>query len=208
MFEREAFEWTEKNISIGISMCNPSIEMYCGKAFKEGAELGYNKANEWHYVKDGDLPTKKLEEKQLLVRVRNYTEDYILAYYMLDKYYSKNGKRFYSDIDCDYPIDTEDVIAWKEIVLPKEDVKHDLMMKLKDEGIVKLLKVSILRNERLSSQEQQELCAWIECAMDFGENLDECATELEYAKTIIQDLLDNSDEYARQRAIDFLKESE
>lgn len=30
--------------------------------------------------------------------------------------------------------------------------------------------------------------------------------QLEYAKTIIQDLLDNSDEYARQRAMDFLKE--
>ena len=60
-----------------------------------------------------------------------------------------------------------------------EDVKHDLMMKLKDEGIVKPLKDSIFRNERLSSQEQQELCAWIECAMDFGENLDECAKELE-----------------------------
>lgn len=29
---------------------------------------------------------------------------------------------------------------------------------------------------------------------------------LEYAKTIIQDLLDNSDEYARQRAMDFLEE--
>jgi len=28
----------------------------------------------------------------------------------------------------------------------------------------------------------------------------------EYAKTIIQDLLSNSDEYARQRATDFLKE--
>ena len=53
------------------------------------------------------------------------------------------------------------------------------MMKLKDEGIVKPLKDSILQNERLSSQEQQELCAWIECAMDFGENLDECAKELE-----------------------------
>jgi len=83
----------------------------------------------------------------------------------------------------------------------KEDEKHDLMMKLKDEGIVKPLKDSILRNERLSSQEQQELCAWIECAIEFGE-------ELEYAKTIIQDLLNNSDEYARQRAIDFLKEIE
>ena len=63
----------------------------------------------------------------------------------------------------------------------KEDVKYDLMMKLKDEGIVKPLKDSILRNERLSSQEQQELCAWIECAMEFGENLDKCAKELEEA---------------------------
>ena len=63
-----------------------------------------------------------------------------------------------------------------------EEVKHDLMIKLKDEGIVKPLKDSILRNQRLNSQEQQELCAWIECAMDFGENLDECAKELEEAK--------------------------
>jgi hypothetical protein len=70
-------------------------------------------------VKDGDLPNKELEEEQLLVRVRNYTEDYIFAYYMKDKYYSKNGKRFYSDTDCDYPIDIEDIIAWKEIVLPE-----------------------------------------------------------------------------------------
>ena len=30
--------------------------------------------------------------------------------------------------------------------------------------------------------------------------------KINYAKTIIQDLLDNSDEYARQRAIDFLME--
>ena len=61
----------------------------------------------------------------------------------------------------------------------KEDVKHDLMMKLKDEGIVKVLKDSVFCNKKLSSQEQQELCAWIECAIDFGENLDECAKELE-----------------------------
>lgn len=32
--------------------------------------------------------------------------------------------------------------------------------------------------------------------------------ELEEVKTIIQNLLDNSDEYARQRAMDFLEESE
>ena len=72
-----------------------------------------------------------------------------------------------------------------------EEVKHDLMMKLKDEGIVKPLKDSIFRNERLSSQEQQELCAWIECAMDFGENLDECAKELEEAKELLKRWVDD-----------------
>ena len=112
MFEKEAEEYAE-NIERKASR---EIVYF---AFKDGAEFGYNKANEWHYVKDGDLPKKELGEKQLLVRVRNYTEDYIFAYYMLDKYYSKNGKRFYSDIDCDYPIDLDDIIAWKEIILPE-----------------------------------------------------------------------------------------
>lgn len=36
--QKEAYVWTEKNISVGISMYNPSIEMYCGKAYKDGAE--------------------------------------------------------------------------------------------------------------------------------------------------------------------------
>ena len=72
-----------------------------------------------------------------------------------------------------------------------EDVKHDLTMKLKDEGIVKPLKDSISRNERLSSQEQQELCAWIECAMDFGENLDECAEKLTEAKELLKRWVDD-----------------
>jgi hypothetical protein len=34
----------------------------------------------------------------------------------------------------------------------------------------------------------------------------EYADKMNYAKEIIKDLLDNSDEYAKQRAIDFLKE--
>ena len=122
MFEKEAEEYLIQNLC---KTCLTICENNCPhaesekRAFKDGAEFGYNKANEWHYVKDGDLPKEELEEKQLLVRVRNYTEDCIFAYYMLDKYYSKNGKRFYSDIDCDYPIDIKDVIAWKEIVLPE-----------------------------------------------------------------------------------------
>ena len=35
---------------------------------------------------------------------------------------------------------------------------------------------------------------------------EELKEKLNYAKEIIKDLLDNSDEYAKQRAIDFLKE--
>ena len=36
-------------------------------AFKDGAEFAYNKANEWHYVKDEkDLPTDKKEYLLLL----------------------------------------------------------------------------------------------------------------------------------------------
>ena len=113
MFEKEAEEYV---VTTGNNDC--TIDAYIA-----GAEFGYNKANEWHYVKDGDLPTKELEEKQLLVRVRHYTEDYIIAYYMLDKYYSKHGKRFYSDTECDCPIAIKNIIAWKEIVLPKEELK-------------------------------------------------------------------------------------
>lgn len=125
MFEKEAEEYREKGKSEGYYLVSQEMEQeeldyIIDESFKDGAEFGYNKANEWHYVKDGDLPTKELEEKQLLIRVRNYTEDYIFAYYMLDKYYSKNGKSFYYDTYCDIPIDIKNIIAWKEIVFPKE----------------------------------------------------------------------------------------
>lgn len=66
------------------------------------------------------------------------------------------------------------------IKIGREDAKHDLMMKLKDEGIVKPLKDSIISNKKLSSQEQQELCAWIECAMGFGEMLEEAKSVNEW----------------------------
>ena len=94
MFEKEAYEWTEKNISVGISMYNPSIEMYCGKAFKDGAEFGYNKANEWHYVKDGDLPR---QDGHTCFSIE------VLA---------SNNKWFCGNKEVK-------VIAWKEIVLPE-----------------------------------------------------------------------------------------
>lgn len=97
MFEKEAEEYRAKRKD-----CQYFSESYKNrieKAFKDGAEFGYNKANEWHYVKDGDLPKDK---------------GAVLIYW-------KSG-----DIKCASVVEpykvTEDthIIAWKEIVLPKE----------------------------------------------------------------------------------------
>ena len=70
--------------------------------FKDGATFGYNKANEWHYVKDGEYPTHSN-------RVLVFTDEGVgFGIYGLD------NKKWYT-YDTGF-----DVIAWKEITLPKE----------------------------------------------------------------------------------------
>lgn len=58
MFEKEAEEYTIDNyencLYDDFSYTNDSRARQ--QSFIDGAEFGYNKANEWHYVKDGDLP--------------------------------------------------------------------------------------------------------------------------------------------------------
>ena len=57
MFEKEAEEYVDLS----------GNRNYTERAFKDGAEFGYNKANEWHYMKDEkDLPTDKKEYLLLL----------------------------------------------------------------------------------------------------------------------------------------------
>lgn len=57
-------------------------------------------------------------------------------------------------------------------------------------------------NARLKkeSEENQDLAT-----IAYMQGAGKYKTKLDYAKTIIQDLLSNSDEYARQRAIDWLE---
>ena len=57
-----------------------------------------------------------------------------------------------------------------------------------------------LENYKLFSDERK-------ARIDVDIALDDTTDQLTYAKTIIQDLLDNTDEYARQKAEDFLKEN-
>ena len=103
MFEKEAEEyyngqydaWLEGEDSF-------ALEEEIEQAFKDGAEFGYNKANEWHYVKDGISPTHSY-------RVLVFTDEGVgFGIYGLD------DKKWHT-YDTGF-----EVIAWKEIVLPKE----------------------------------------------------------------------------------------
>lgn len=59
------------------------------KAFKDGAEFGYNKANEWHYVKDGDLPDT---ECSVLI--------YCIGGYRIERYYK--DKKFFGEFSLNF----------------------------------------------------------------------------------------------------------
>ena len=50
-------------------------ETIAERSFQKGAEFGYNKANEWHYVKDGDLPNTELGMADVTVAYINVYEN-------------------------------------------------------------------------------------------------------------------------------------
>lgn len=68
------------------------------EGFKAGAEFGYNKANEWHYVKDGDLPP---EDTKVLALMAN--KEIYIAHFYRKNVWDKIGN----------------IIAWKEIIPPE-----------------------------------------------------------------------------------------
>ena len=100
MFEKEAEEYSIENWEYYEDGKNDSKALK--QAYLAGAEFGYNKANEWHYVKDGEYPTHSN-------RVLVFTDEGVgFGIYGLD------NKKWYT-YDTGF-----DVIAWKEITLPKE----------------------------------------------------------------------------------------
>lgn len=97
MFEKEAEEAIMKKYQ-------PSVQGYKNliKNWKEGAVFGYDKANEWHR---DEVPEN---ENDILCQVAK--DDFVVGYYHQSKkrYYTTDGQ----DID---------VIAWKEIIPPKQE---------------------------------------------------------------------------------------
>ena len=113
MFEKEAEEYATRECCMTCNninhFCKEKCE--CWTFAKKGAEFGYNKANKWHYVKD-ELP----DEGTYLVIWQNdkgYKEIFIMYYEEDDE-----GELHWIDGDCE--VQDEYIIAWKEIVFPKE----------------------------------------------------------------------------------------
>lgn len=122
MFEKEAEEYADKNSGTRSLPIHEAYARGLEEGFQDGAEYGYNKANEWHYVKDGDLPKKELWNKQLLLLVdRNGLPPcFVVGYYEESEVLEGCEKNWgwyniAENVAYDF-IDNEiSVLKWKEI---------------------------------------------------------------------------------------------
>lgn len=130
MFEKEAEE-IEKEAIKWVKDVFPNDEFKqsgISRALVEFAELGYNKANEWRYVKDGDLPNTETKNYTYIRRRKRYERQFtdyrVIKCFVLCL--SEKGKTTakvgYFDCNQKCFLDEPEgmVYAWKEIVLPKE----------------------------------------------------------------------------------------
>lgn len=113
MFEKDAEEILNNYCDCELlPECISGIRCRCSdfeeikKLLLEGIEFGYNKANEWHYVKD-ELP----EKGKYVLGYTKYENVYV-ARLVKDTYFINKKGGF---------VQTSDVIAWKEIVLPEQE---------------------------------------------------------------------------------------
>ena len=117
MFEKEAEKYIKEHTFFDEEYGVQSLDVVSKTIFKDGAEFGYNKANEWHYVKDGDYPK---DNKPVLCILGDIDSDNCEVGYYNDV---GSGEPWHFET-YHLPDDDGDnawgVIAWKEIVLPKE----------------------------------------------------------------------------------------
>ena len=131
MFEKEAEEYQIGKHHQRLYGDNPVVMKELNTTYKDGFKDGYNKANEWHFVKDGDLP--KAYQKCCFIYSNSYKDngkvDFsessinvltgIYAFYLDEETWEETADPcFYDDIN-DEEIIISEVYAWKEIVLPE-----------------------------------------------------------------------------------------
>ena len=117
MFEKEAEEYFRDNAY--------NFDEFT--ACRECMEYGFNKANEWHYVKDGDLPNTETKNYTYIRRRKRYERQFtdyrVIECFVLCQ--NEKGKitaevgYFDCNKKCFFDKAEGIVIAWKEIVLPE-----------------------------------------------------------------------------------------
>ena len=107
MFEKEAEEYANKNSGMRSLPIHEAYARGLEEGFQDGAEFGYNKANELHYVKDGDLP----KDNEYVLIYTDLKNTYVARIPTEKDYFITRRGGF---------VQMSAVIAWKEIVLPKE----------------------------------------------------------------------------------------
>ena len=105
--EEMAEEWVKENMDCvkTVSYLNHDCNYFSDEArsiAKSAFKDGYNKANEWHYVKDGDLP----QVKTWVIGFYYGKDNWHKIFYRADGNWWGEGQL------CQPPY------AWKEIVLP------------------------------------------------------------------------------------------
>jgi hypothetical protein len=127
MFEKEAEEYREKWKREGYYLVSQEMEQeeldyIIDESFKDGAEFGYNKANEWHKQEVDDiydLISKDwsvryficiMKDKSRVTAIGNCDEDNNGGV-SVNLFFEHNDEKYYID----------DIVWWKEIVLPKEN---------------------------------------------------------------------------------------
>ena len=135
MFEKEAEERARKleesqilgvydndeDLARAIAWDEGKVEGY-EEGFKDGAEFGYSKANEWHEIESKVTPKREIS-KQYMPKNK---EKVLLKYHFSgdDEIHISDG--YYDAYDFEFHIANNPkfrivcVTAWKEIELPKE----------------------------------------------------------------------------------------
>ena len=118
MFEEESIKWATRELGNGYV---DDIDNH-SKTYRQGAEFGYNKANEWRYPGEGELP--ETSGKYL---VFTGGEPFMLDYDAEAKdfgYWRFAGRDYFvgardTIFKTVAELGEDRVIAWKEIVPPK-----------------------------------------------------------------------------------------
>ena len=111
MFEKEAEEAGNEKIKGNYQFARCARKSY-KDGFKDGAEFGYNKANEWHYPSKGEYP-KEGENVLCYCKCRTEIKFCCVGHIVAG---GDNKIRWWSSDRSE----KLNVYAWKEIVLPKE----------------------------------------------------------------------------------------